>query len=159
MIHHLTAEQMSARFSGEHNNDVERHLFICSDCETELRNFENTLLSFRTSVRQSSEEQAPKFHPEFHLQASAREIPPLKVMLCWAVAGLLLCLCLVHLGPGDRPVKPGPESQAASRDVALLRQIDQEVSRTVPGPMEPLTQLVSWNSGASTASFPESAAQ
>ena len=48
------------------------------------------------------------------------------------------CLVLALLFPRQKsqPIAPSPA------DAALLSEIDAEVSRTVPGPMEPLTEFV-----------------
>jgi hypothetical protein len=48
------------------------------------------------------------------------------------------CLVLALLFPRQK-IQPVPPSPA---DAALLSEIDAEVSRTVPGPMEPLAELV-----------------
>jgi hypothetical protein len=36
----------------------------------------------------------------------------------------------------------------AAEDTALLNQVDTQISRAVPGPMEPLVPLVAWNTDA-----------
>ncbi len=38
-----------------------------------------------------------------------------------------------------------PSLEPAVTDAALLKQVNSELSRDVPGPMEPLTKLVSWD--------------
>jgi hypothetical protein len=51
---------------------------------------------------------------------------------------------------GDRQGEPGVKDG----DTALLNQVDREVARTVPAPMQPLLQLVAWdgNSAAEPSS-------
>ena len=41
--------------------------------------------------------------------------------------------------------KTAPIQTFTSSDDALLQQVDEQISRTVPTPMAPLTELVSWD--------------
>lgn len=141
MSRHLTSQQISERVLGEGSQEMELHLRDCSLCQEELSRFEDALKGFRTSVRHWSESQLPAPVPS---QARRNPVWSWMMGLCWAAAAIILCIVIGHLN-----YHPVPQAQTTAADAALLAQIDNEVSRTVPGPMEPLTQLVSWDANLS----------
>jgi hypothetical protein len=63
--------------------------------------------------------------------------------LSLALVAVALCLLLAFSLSWSRKIQPAAPSTS---DAALLSQIDAEVSRSVPGPMEPLTEFVSSDS-------------
>jgi hypothetical protein len=69
----------------------------------------------------------------------------------WAlVAAALLVLAAV---PVYRNVQDRQrQAEIARADALLLEQVDAEVSRAVPRPMEPLVKLVSWDFSATDGS-------
>jgi hypothetical protein len=151
---HLTPQQISEWVLGMHTAEVERHVRSCSLCQSELGRFDASLKGFRTTVRQWSDQQLPPLSP----QLGRNPARVWTMRLGWAMALIALCLFISRLN-----YHHASRQQAGENDAALLAQIDHEVSRTVPGPMEPLTQLVSWDAdsmalaGGKTA--PESQAQ
>jgi hypothetical protein len=105
--------------------------------DSDSNGLDEILLGFRSSVRQWSEEQG---NPRLEFRTSSVKPHSWMRGACWTSAALILCLFVGHLIP-----------QRVSReaaDAALLQRIDQEVSRTVPGAMQPLTELVSWEGAA-----------
>lgn len=132
MSPHLTPQQASEWILGVHSSETERHVRACPLCREELGRFEASLKGFRSSVRQWSEEQLPPFSPQL------KQSPAWAMKFGWIMAAISLCLFISLLSYRNA-------SQRRAADAALLAQIDREVSRTVPGPMEPLTQLVSWD--------------
>ena len=105
--------------------------------DSHIYSLEEILLGFRSSVRQWSEEQG---NPGLEFRTSSVKPQSWMRGVCWAFAALVLCVFAGHLIP------QGVSREAA--DAALLQRIDQEVSRTVPGAMQPLTELVSWEGAA-----------
>jgi len=103
--------------------------------DSDINGLEEILLGFRGSVRQWSDEQG---NPSLEFRTSSAKPQRWIRGACWAFAALILCVFAGHLIP------QGVSREAA--DAALLQRIDQEVSRTVPGAMQPLTELVSWES-------------
>jgi cbb3-type cytochrome oxidase subunit 3 len=136
---HLTSSQLAGWFAGERRRDVLNHLHDCRDCQAEISGFENTLGHFRTSVRAWS---GAQFDPAAAviLPTTARSI----VLAGWLTAAFALLLVASvtwHFGAH----KTSPMQVARTSDDALLQQVDEQISRTVPTPMAPLTELVSWD--------------
>ena len=118
--------------------------------DIEAADLEEALSVFRTSVRKWSEKRytlpqnliAPEPSPTF--RPSARYL--------WLAAAACLCAFLLNVGHFQdgaasrkllavSPIRAGFQPSAALSDSALLSQLDEEVSRTAPAPMEPLAQL------------------
>ena len=104
---------------------------------------EAALALFRGSVRHWSDGHSRAEPPAIGGILPARRgswAQPLR----WAlVAATLLVLAVV---PVYRSVQDRQrQAEAARADALLLEQVDAEVSRTVPRPMEPLVKLVSWD--------------
>ena len=62
----------------------------------------------------------------------------------WALAAaalLVLAVVPIYRNAQDRQ----RQAEIARADTLLLEQVDAEVSRAVPRPMEPLVKLVSWD--------------
>ncbi len=148
MKSHLTYEQISEWALGARSRPVTRHIHSCPICRKEVNRFEDTLVHFRTSVREWTESQ---FDPRFQIQYDRSEPHSgTAVRASWAVTALVLCFFVSFAV--YRGTRQG-EARANDRDAILLNQVDQEVARTVPGPMEPLLQLVAWDgSSAETSS-------
>ena len=148
MSTHLTSRQISEWIVGDRSREAELHIRTCSLCQEELSQFEASLKGFRSSVRYWSEGQLP---PPALSQERRNPVRSWMMGLCWAAAVIILCVYIGRLN-----YHPASQLQTAAADTALLAQIDREISRTVPGPMEPLTQLVSWdvNSSASVNNKP-----
>ena len=150
MSSHLSKEQMSEWMLGHRSCQAEEHVRICAACRNELTRFETTLTHFRDSVRQWSAEHS---HVDTRYQVS-KTIPRLtrqKLSYAVAVLAFLFCATLSLVLSRRQPSLP----ETALADSALMKQVDQAVSRTVPGPMEPLMQLVSWDGSSSPESSSE----
>ena len=68
------------------------------------------------------------------------------IIVAAVVVLMVVILAAVPLYLRDRAQRRAAE--IARQDEALLEQVQTEVSRSVPEPMEPLTKLVSWTSEA-----------
>lgn len=150
MKSHLTSGQISQWVLGTRSRPVTRHIHSCPICRKEVGRFEEALTQFRTSVREWSDSQ---FDPRFPMPANLSESKSgIAFRASWAAVALALCV-LVSVAV-RRGVRQG-EGRVAGGDAALLNQVDREVTRTVPGPMEPLVQLVAWdgNSAAETSTY------
>ena len=136
---HLTSSQLAEWFAGERRHEVLDHLQACRACQAEVSGFENTLGQFRRSVREWS---GAQFDPA--AAVTLHQTARLFVRAGWltaAFAVLLVASVTWHFGvhkTASRPV-------AVTADDALLQQVDEQISRTVPTPMAPLTELVSWD--------------
>jgi hypothetical protein len=135
MSGHLSGEQISAWVLGEPGAEARRHASGCAECAAELARMERALAHFRGSVRgwgAGREIAAPLAveQPRSVLWSGVR----------WAAAAALLLAAslLLDVHPRQIPAR----AALAQSDVQLLEQVDSEVSRAVPEPMEPLLQLL-----------------
>jgi hypothetical protein len=149
MKSHLTSEQISEWVLGARSRPATRHIHSCAFCRKEVRRMEETLVLFRSSVRNWTECQVD---PHFQIQFDRVEPRSgIAFRATWAVTALVLCVLVsMAVHRGDRQGEPGVKDG----DTALLNQVDREVARTVPAPMQPLLQLVAWdgNSAAEPSS-------
>jgi hypothetical protein len=143
MSQHLSSREVSRWMIGERTSRQEQHVRECPECGAELARMEAALALFRGSVRHWSDGQSRAVPPAIGSILPARRgswAQPLR----WAlVAATLLVLAAV---PVYRNVQDRQrQAEAAMADALLLEQVDAEVSRAVPRPMEPLVKLVSWD--------------
>ena len=143
MSQHLSAQQISQWMIGERTPQQEQHVRQCSQCGAELARLEAALALFRGSVRRWSGRQSraepPVIASIFPAQRGSR-IQPMRWALV-AAALLVLAAIPVYRNAQDRQ----RQAEIARADALLLEQVDAEVSRAVPRPMEPLVKLVSWD--------------
>jgi hypothetical protein len=137
-VTHLSAEQIAQWISGERTAEAELHAGDCERCRAVVAGFEDVLAQFRSSALSVSA-------PLPTLRAQRRVVWPRWVAVSAAAA--LLVLVPVYR---DRQAR---ERAASDReDALLLQQVDAEISRAVPGSMDPLVKMVSWNSGSTERS-------
>jgi anti-sigma factor RsiW len=146
MIAHLSSEQLSECILGLPSPAVARHIEICPACNAELATLREALCEFRGAVRAWSGDQA-----NAALAVPARVPEPRSWMASHqlALALLIAVICVFgSIAVSWRESQP-PDHALSASDAALLNQVDAEVSRTVPAPMEPLMKLVvQTNAGA-----------
>jgi len=106
------------------------------------------LARFGESVRGWSEENTVLPGPMASWKAPRRNLWRVSWILATAVTAILLIGIQTYLHLTRQRA-----AERASEDAALLKQIDSEISRAVPGPMEPLVKLVSWGAGSTTSNI------
>lgn len=137
---HLSAFEQEEYILGEQTPEMVRHLGSCAACRAAVSRAEDGLAAFRSAAVDWSDANAAT--RSWHMPSSTRFLP--FTAMRWAVAGVLpvilmvLALLAFH-PPAPRPAPP----QAAISDDALLEQVDDQVSVSVPSSMESLTHLVS----------------
>ncbi len=143
MSQHLSSQEVSQWMIGERTPQQEQHVRQCSECGAELARLEAALALFRGSVRHLSGRQSQAEPPDISNILPARRGPRIQPMRWALVAAALLVLAAVpvYRNTQDRQ----RQAEIARADALLLEQVDTEVSRTVPRPMEPLVKLVSWD--------------
>jgi hypothetical protein len=126
---------------------MHRHLNECGECRGAVESLQRSAEVFRGAAMEWSAK---------NLAGATRPVAVLR----WAIAGMLplVLMVLMFLGirSNSRPVGPvaaistaGNAAKAeANTDDALLEQVDEQLSVTVPASMESLTHLVSAGSGA-----------
>jgi hypothetical protein len=146
MKQHLSEEEIAGWALGERTPALLLHLSECAECRKQTETFSDALLNFRRSAHDWAEGR----QPPVRLPEPARWW---RVPMRWAlVAAALIPLASAPVYDRyrqHRAVRELAYRQAQeAADSALLRQVDNGISRAVPGPMEPLVALVSWSSGS-----------
>jgi hypothetical protein len=141
---HLKQEQISAWLMGERSPESIQHVRNCSACRAEVLLLGTTLLDFRSSVREWSQKHATA--AVVPAPAALHQSPFTFNRACLATAAVIACM---WLGMSLRPSNPANPTSAGITDRALMSQVDDQISRTVPTAMEPLLPLVAWQGDAS----------
>jgi len=146
MSGHLSSQRISLWMLGERAAEDQRHLGECPECAAELARLKAALSGFRGSVHQWAGRQTSS--------APHREWAPARTAFWpgrfrWAAAAAIALLAA--LIPVYRIARHSHTAPAiAQSDAQLLEEVDAEVSRSVPQPMEPLLNLVAWGSDNSS---------
>ena len=146
MNRHLSAERISLWMLGERSAEDEQHVRECTECAIAVTHLETGLANFRSSAEQWSERQSNA--------AAVRDWAPARpANWAWrfrwaAVAAVVLLVMAIPLYRFTRHSETGVT--IGQSDVQLLEEVDAEVSRTVPQPMEPLLTLMAWDSESGT---------
>jgi hypothetical protein len=138
MNHHLSPEQLAKRISGERCARDERHLRDCAECATELAQFESGLSAFRQSVwHWAQREHRPPTSP-------SPVVFPQNEVATWPRAWVLAAIAFaMAVGmPLYREIQNERDDVLRRPDALLLENVDTQLSRTVPAPMEPLMDLM-----------------
>jgi hypothetical protein len=152
---HLSSAQVAEWLLGERNAIAARHLTSCAACRSKIAQFDQALRGFRGSVRKWSDDQIPLRLPTQTFDGNVSHIRKYSwasAALC-TVAALALVLFFRH-EPFGRPASRQATVQTSvseSDEAALLTQIAQEVSRTVPDAMDSLSTLVAGDDVRATA--------
>ena len=141
MSYHLSAQQQSEWLMGDRPWPVRRHLSACELCRLEIASMESAIGGYRALVRNWSASETRKSA----LQPRVRQFS-LKEVAFWswmATAATLICLFAVHLVMSPKSVQTAGADPVMT-DATLLQEVDRQLSRTVPGPMQPLSTVISW---------------
>ena len=134
MSAHLTSREISEWTAGTRTEEREDHLHECAECRGELAGLQLTFHEFRESMRGWGAQQGTVPRPMWRT-----EPPVVSHRLRWmlvAVAMLVLAAIPVYRS------RVQPQRVDTVDDTVLMEQIDAGVSRSVPAPMEPLTNLM-----------------
>jgi hypothetical protein len=134
---------------GGRTPEEERHLRECAQCGAEIARLKSALGHFRESVRGWSEERSEAALQRVRAAAPLRR-GPARVWFRWPV--LAAAALVLSVAPVYKTVHDRQRAAQALADAQLLEQVEREVSETVPTPMEPLAQLVSWESASQDSS-------
>lgn len=169
MSKHLNADQMAEWAAGNQRPELERHLGECAACRMALEEFHAALGGWRDAVRGWSDRQYQV--AQHRISARSMSVAPLRPArnLYWAT-GMAMCafvaVLLWYTGTSsvtERRLASSPSvdsaaaieaGRATNPDAVLMRQVDREVSQTVPDAMEPLMELVSWDGAAARDETP-----
>jgi hypothetical protein len=145
MSGHLSSQEISEWAAGVHTAERQNHLHECAECRDELTRLHGALSDFRDSVRSWSAARGASAPRPVWVTESPRAAHRLRWALVAVAMVFLAAIPFYRSHERQRPVDTGLD------DAVLLEQIDAGVSRSVPAPMEPLTNLVSWSATDATA--------
>jgi anti-sigma factor RsiW len=119
--------------------DVEAHLRSCPACSDEVARVADSLTLFGGAVRNWSEEQLTPVRAAWRITAAPA--------WGWQIGLAIAALCLLILVPVYRHRQATQQAaritvEASAQDELLLRQVEREIARSVPAPMEPLAKLM-----------------
>ena len=137
MSRHLSSQQIDSWMAGDRPRDVERHLRDCAICDAEVREIESQLTLLRGAVRSwGVEENVPQAEKRHDRRA---------VGWRWRTAVAAAALFAAVAVPVYRSETRREQLRRQSaQDELLLRQVEAQIARPVPTPMEPLARL--WRS-------------
>ena len=133
-MNHLTHDQIIDAVIGESSRATAEHLAVCSECRAELEGMKDSLAGFGESARNWSQASLT-LQPTLDL---GQPTYPQKT-LRWSLAAA--AIAIVTAIPVYRNAVERQRQQAAD-DARLLEQVDMQLSRSVPTPIEPLVDLL-----------------
>jgi len=139
MSGHLSSVEISEWLAGIRASGAERHLAECAGCAAELERASEPLAQFGAATRAwcAAETPVPRLGSVVFATRHRRRVTMMRVALAAAAA-------LMVATPVYRQHQRALET--ARQDEALLEQVQTEISRSAPEPMQPLEKLVAWNS-------------
>ena len=147
---HLDENELSRWLAGERSPQAERHLRVCGRCRAEAERTREIFHGLHESLREGSAQEAAAYD-RFCIglaRGRAESVAVPKANLGWLkLCGATVAAAFIAVAawlPWHSTEAPAPVKSEAGDDAALLNRIDNEVSRTVPASMEPLTKLIDW---------------
>jgi len=142
---HLSSEQVSAWIAGDRPEQFAAHLQDCAECRAEISAFESVTGALRSQLQQAaSSTRIPAFQPKGESFWGGRLSGSRWALACALTAALIAIPIYQqqHKTLQQKNIPPAPVLSSEISDAALLQQVDAQLSRGVPGSMEPLTALV-----------------
>jgi anti-sigma factor RsiW len=140
MNQHLSEKEFAVAIVKGLTPQQHQHVGECSRCAAEMESFSRTVSSFRSSFRELIDaELARGLHPSVLTPQPARR--PIGL---WGLAAAMIAMVVAVPAFFDNvvPSRVAGESPADTNPDALMKSIQAHLSRTVPGPMEPMLIFV-----------------
>ena len=139
MSQHLSEKEFAVAIVHGLTPQEREHVLECSQCAAELQGFQGTVNSFRSSFRELIDTQLARGLDLSTLPQSAH-----RQIGLWGLAAAMIAMVIavpaLHDNMGH--TRLGGESAADTDPNALMNSIQTHLSRTVPGPMEPILIFV-----------------
>ena len=139
MSGHLSSVEISEWLAGIRTSGAERHLAECAGCAAELERAGEPLARFGAATRAWCAAETPVPRLGSVASAARRRQRFMTMRVALAAAAVLMVAAPVYR-QHQRAI------EMARQDEALLEQVQTEISRSAPEPMQPLEKLVAWNS-------------
>jgi hypothetical protein len=144
MRNHLSADQFSALTIRAATDNEWRHVGDCAECAAKLDRMKDAFSFFRDSVQQWAQANGASFVPNSATVPNRSSSFKL-LRLRWAVLTVALILLIglpIYKRANDHRKAEAPLASAVD-DAMLLEQVNEQLLRRVPEPMEPWMQLLS----------------
>jgi hypothetical protein len=146
MMAHLSSEQYSRWLAGDRTPDADRHLRECAQCAAEIARLRALLAEFRSSaIARSALQKGAEASRPWTPQEQRRRLAGR--MLRWKLAAAVFAIAVL-LPICKNSSERRREAEAFRADVRLWEEVDAQVSRSVPTPLEPLMKLIAWEPDA-----------
>ena len=146
MSMHLSSEQISGWIAGDRTPAAEQHLRECRQCAEETERLAALFAEFRSSAIEWSllqkEDEAPR-----QWTPSKQRGGFFGRVLRWKLAAAAIAIMLVF--PICKTLNDRQRgAELLKADAQLLEEISNQISRPVPASLEPLMDLIAWESDA-----------
>jgi hypothetical protein len=135
---HFSPEDVSRWVAGERTPGLAQHLSCCNECQIRVEELSRVLGQFRDAVRDFSAE-------EDRLACFEFEPRPKRVDWHFALASAAATAALAFMLMSPRPASHVKVAAPQRSDAELLSRVQEQISRSVPEHMEPLTELFAWS--------------
>jgi hypothetical protein len=140
MSKHLSEKELAAAIVNGLTPQEQQHVAECPQCSAELEVFHGTLSSFRSRFRGAVDAQLAV---GVRRPTRVPEVTHRPIGL-WGLAAtmILMVMAIPFLYDNAIPSRVPGESAADTNPDVLMKSIQAHLSRTVPGPMEPMLIFV-----------------
>jgi hypothetical protein len=140
MNQHLSEKEFALAIVKGFTPQQHQHVGECSQCAAEMEGFSRTMNSFRYSFRELIDAELAR---GVHLSARTPQAAHRPLGL-WVLAAAMIAMVIAVPAFYDNvvPSRVAGDSSADTNPDALMKSIQAHLSRTVPGPMEPMLIFV-----------------
>lgn len=143
---HVSLDQISRFMAGNATPDEVQHVRECGQCAAEAARLDSLLAYFRSSVIAWSALHRDAEIPDRWLPLQRRDRISRRV-LRWTMAAAALVF-VATLPICDNVNDRRREMEVFREDARLWEEVNAQILRPVPSPLEPLTKLVAWDPDA-----------
>lgn len=134
---HLSSGQISRWIAGQRTECEAQHVRECETCHADLAALESEFLAFGRCVREWAAEQQK---PPLPLNLRGLERPYLSRPWVWRLGAAVIAVAIgIPFCVGRRS---GDDEAVQKNNARLMEQVQAQLSRSVPTPMEPLMNLM-----------------
>jgi anti-sigma factor RsiW len=140
MNQHLSEKEFAAAIVKGLTSQQHQHVGECSRCAAEMESFNHTVSSFRRSFHELIDAELAR---GVHVPVSTPQVARRPIGLLGLAAAMIAMVIAVPVFLDNvAPSRLASEGSADTNPDALMKSIQAHLSRTVPGPMEPMLIFV-----------------
>lgn len=138
---HLNEEAISRWTAGERDAAAAEHLRTCPECSAAIAGIEAVFSGFRRAAQVWAESCPQSLAPLNWRAAAEASRRTWTAPRRWAAVAATIVLLAAF--PAYRSYSRHQAAERARADAVLLQEINEDITRPAPEPLEPLIQLVS----------------